>query len=258
MTSANHLATKSPIPPSPPHKAINLVPRLFWTIRDERGDCSFIFSHGIKSIELTRQSILIRLFQARFGEREMASDSSLAKIINYSTYPIADTDSAVLKAVIERARHKVSENGIALLPNFMLPSAIRETIADTEEVLPNAFRGISDHNVYLEDTKDDLEPQHPGNIISRSTKSCVTHDQIKPTTPLNQLYMSSEMTNFIRLLLHTEVLYRTADPLGALNIQVYKENDQLNWHFDRGEFAVTLLLQSAEAGGHFQYSPSTR
>lgn len=219
---------------------------------EESGSETVLFNHAIKSIEVTRQQL-----QARFGEIEMASDSSLARIINYSTYPIAETDGAVLKAVIARARHEVSENGIALLPKFMLPSAIRETIADTEEVLPNAFRGISDHNVYLEDDLS-VEPQHPGKIISRSSKSCVTHDQIKPTTPLNQLYISSEMTNFIRLLLHKEALYRTADPLGALNIHVYKESDQLNWHFDRGEFAVTLLLQSPEEGGHFQYSPSTR
>ena len=70
--------------------------------------------------------------------------------------------------------------------------------------------------------------------------------------------MSQAMTDFVRLLLQKEVLYRTADPLGALNVHVYKERDQLNWHFDRGEFAVTLLLQSPEGGGHFQYIPSTR
>lgn len=47
------------------------------------------------------------------------------------------------------------------------------------------------------------------------------------------------------------MLYRTADPLGALNVHVYREND---W----GEFAVTLLLQAPEGGGLFQYIPSTR
>lgn len=47
------------------------------------------------------------------------------------------------------------------------------------------------------------------------------------------------------------MLYRAADPLGALNVHVYREND---W----GEFAVTLLLQAPEGGGLFQYIPSTR
>ena len=188
----------------------------------------------------------------------MAHD--IASIVDYSNYPIAELGSTVLQEVITRARQEVNVNGIALLPNFMLQSAITQTITDTEQVLPNAFRGISDHNVYLEDCKDDisLEQDHPRKIISRSSKSCVTHDQIKTSTPLNRLYMSPEMTNFVRLLLHKEALYRTADPLGALNVHVYEENDQLNWHFDRGEYAVTLLLQSPDGGGHFQYIPSTR
>ncbi|KAJ7373020.1 hypothetical protein OS493_015492 [Desmophyllum pertusum] len=185
---------------------------------------------------------------------------NIRSIIDYSSYPIAETDNHILQEVIQRARCELKENGIALLPNFMLPWAIRETIQDTQEALPNAFRGISDHNVYLEDCKDDstLEKDHPKKIISRSSKSCVTHDQIKTSSPLNKLYLSPEMTNFVRLLLQKEALYRTADPLGALNVHFYSEDDQLNWHFDRGEYAVTLLLQAPDGGGHFQYIPSTR
>ena len=189
----------------------------------------------------------------------MAGD--IAKIVNYSKYPIAESsDNTILQEVIARARHELNEKGIVLLPNFMLPSAISETVTDTEKALPNAFRGISDHNVYLEDCKEEicLGQDHPSKIISRSSKSCVTHDQITASTPLNKLYMSQEMTNFVRVLLQKEALYRTADALGALNVHVYREGDQLNWHFDRGEFAVTLLLQSPEGGGHFQYIPSTR
>ena len=185
--------------------------------------------------------------------------SDIERIINYSKYPITEPNSAIFVEVIKRARHELNEKGIALLPDFMLQSALKETITDTEQVLPKAFRGISDHNVYLEDCKEEkLEPNRPSQIISRSSKSCVTHDQIKASTPLKKLYMSQAMTDFVRLLLQREVLYRTADPLGALNVHVYKERDQLNWHFDRGEFAVTLLLQSPEGGGHFQYIPSTR
>ena len=49
----------------------------------------------------------------------------------------------------------------------MLQSAITQTITDTEQVLPNAFRGTSDHKVYLEDCKDDisLEQDHPRKVI---------------------------------------------------------------------------------------------
>ncbi|KAJ3335231.1 hypothetical protein HDU93_006097 [Gonapodya sp. JEL0774] len=49
-------------------------------------------------------------------------------------------------------------------------------------------------------------------------------------------------------------IYRTADELGALNVHVYERGDQLNWHFDRGEYAVTVLLQPCISGGHFEHT----
>jgi hypothetical protein len=66
------------------------------------------------------------------------------------------------------------------------------------------------------------------------------------------------MTEFIRDVLGKEKLYRTADPLGALNVHKYDEGDELGWHFDRGEFVVTLLLQTPEAGGKFESYPALR
>lgn len=33
------------------------------------------------------------------------------------------------------------------------------------------------------------------------------------------------------------------DPVGDLNIHVYNDGDELGWHMDRGEFAVTIHLQ---------------
>ena len=183
----------------------------------------------------------------------------LQRILNYSTYPIADPNSFQLQEVIECARSELKTNGIALLPNFMKPEAILETINDAKEVMQKAYRGISNHNVYLEECDEEgLDGDHPKMIALRSSKTCITDDQINAKSPLKQLYLSPEMTAFIGLLLEKEVLYRTADFLGAFNIQFYESHDQLNWHFDRAEFAVTLLLQAPQSGGNFQYIPSTR
>ena len=192
-----------------------------------------------------------------FSSFTMAGD--VRNIINYQRYPIAESKSHILQEIISRARGELNDNGIALLRDFMLPWAIRQTIIDTEEALPDAFCKAVDHTVYLEECQDSvLEKDHARNILCRSSKCCIAHDQIKTNSPLNQLYMSSEMTNFVRLLLNKDTLYRTADPLGALSLQVYRKNDGLDWHFDQGEFAVTLLLQAPEGGGRFQYIPSTR
>lgn len=120
----------------------------------------------------------------------MARD--IKSIVDYTRYPIAESESHILQEVINRARSELKDNGITLLRGFMLPWAIRQTILEVEEALPIAFRATSDHNVYLEECKEDsvLGKDHARNISSRSSKYCVTHDQIKTNSPLNLLYMS--------------------------------------------------------------------
>jgi predicted 2-oxoglutarate/Fe(II)-dependent dioxygenase YbiX len=34
---------------------------------------------------------------------------------------------------------------------------------------------------------------------------------------------------------------------------IYKEGDELGWHFDKSTFGVNLILQNAGEGGHFEY-----
>ena len=53
-------------------------------------------------------------------------------------------------------------------------------------------------------------------------------------------------------------LYPMADPLAAFNVMAYAEGQALNWHFDRSEFTVTLLLQAPEFGGIFEYRTDLR
>jgi hypothetical protein len=38
----------------------------------------------------------------------------------------------------------------------------------------------------------------------------------------------------------------------------YDEGDELGWHFDNSEFAVTLMLQDSERWGSFEFVPWIR
>ena len=53
-------------------------------------------------------------------------------------------------------------------------------------------------------------------------------------------------------------LYRSADPLDALEIAIFGDVDELCWHFDNSEFSVTVMYEQAAAGGHFDYYPRLR
>jgi hypothetical protein len=54
------------------------------------------------------------------------------------------------------------------------------------------------------------------------------------------------------------VLYRSADPLDALEIAIFGHGDELGWHFDNSEFSVTVMYQQPQAGGDFDYCPQLR
>ena len=66
------------------------------------------------------------------------------------------------------------------------------------------------------------------------------------------------LTAFIAAVLGKPVLYRSGDPLDALEIAIFGDGDELGWHFDNSEFSVTVMYQQAEAGGHFDYYPRLR
>ncbi|HBM69613.1 MAG TPA: arpA protein, partial [Rhodobacteraceae bacterium] len=50
-----------------------------------------------------------------------------------------------------------------------------------------------------------------------------------------------------------QALFEYADPLSSINVHYAGEGQELNWHFDNSEFAITLLLQAPLAGGEFEY-----
>jgi hypothetical protein len=47
-------------------------------------------------------------------------------------------------------------------------------------------------------------------------------------------------------------LFRYADPIGALNVAVMTEGDELGWHYDQTDFVVSLAIQSSDVGGAFE------
>ena len=48
-------------------------------------------------------------------------------------------------------------------------------------------------------------------------------------------------------------MYPYSDTLSSINYNYYQKTQQLGWHFDNASFAITLMIQSAETGGDFEY-----
>ena len=58
---------------------------------------------------------------------------------------------------------------------------------------------------------------------------------------------------FLKKVLNINNIYPYADTLASINYNYYEQNQQLGWHFDNASFAITLMIQSSDIGGNFQY-----
>ena len=67
-----------------------------------------------------------------------------------------------------------------------------------------------------------------------------------------------ELRALVAAILGLDSVYPYADPLGALNLAVMGDGDELQWHFDQTDFVVSLALQDGEEGGDFEVAPFIR
>ena len=72
-----------------------------------------------------------------------------------------------------------------------------------------------------------------------SRKGGVAADHIGEGTMLKRLYRWDGLMAFIAAALGEDRLYRHADPMASLNINVFDPGQSLDWHFDRADFSVT-------------------
>jgi hypothetical protein len=183
---------------------------------------------------------------------------SVADLVDHDRYPITDLSSSAGQELVGRCRSDLEATGACRLPNFIDATAIRTLAAEAAALAPLAYHQDDVHNVYFEDVDPVLPQDHPNRLLQHSASAAVGWDEIPQESRIRQLYESDDVLNFIGAALGKDPLYRNADPIGACTVVVYKEGDELGWHFDNAEFAVTLMLQTAEGGGEFEYVPNIR
>ena len=92
---------------------------------------------------------------------------------------------------------------------------------------------------------NDYDPEfsagHPRNTHTQRELGLVAADLIPADCILQKLYESDDLLRFLAALLDKEAVYRLDDPYQRVNITVMPEGAGHNWHFDSGDFVVTLM-----------------
>jgi hypothetical protein len=184
--------------------------------------------------------------------------SGYGDVVDLDRYPVNAPASPAYRALVRACRDQLRSRGVAQLAGFLTPAAVSQMLALASQLAAGAWASDQAHTVYFEPADDSQGPDHPRALLQHSAKKAIGYDQIPAGAPIRRLYESDDLTAFIAAVLGKPVLYRSADPLDALEIAVFSDGDELGWHFDNSEFSVTVMYQQATAGGHFDYSPRLR
>lgn len=194
-----------------------------------------------------------------------ALDLSTAKptdLVDAGRYPVADLDGAAGQAMVARLRGQLARDGACRLPGFLRPAAVTALAAEAEALAPLAYRGPTEASPYYakrdDRLGDDLPADHPRRRRATRVLSQVAYDLIPGDAGIRRVYEWAALLPFFAAVLGVERLYRFADPYQALNISIMDEGGRQQWHFDSSDFVVSLLLQSPERGGVYEYVPMLR
>ncbi len=168
-------------------------------------------------------------------------------IINIKDHPLEDLN------YIKLCKTEITNSSILVLKNFLSEKTLKELVNEALAVEDKAFYCSQNHTILLGKFDKSINPNDPTNIEVKSDKGCVPHDLININSRLNIIYNSPIFKNFLKAVLNLKYLYPYADPLSSINYNYYQNNQQLGWHFDNASFAITLMIQSAESGGDFEY-----
>ena len=178
--------------------------------------------------------------------------TNLAQIINYNEHPL-DNPTYILAC-----KNEIANQSILILKNFLNKNCLKELIFEAQDLENKAFYCSQNHTILLNKYDKTLNDDDPLNVEVTSNKGCVPHDLVGEYSKLNLLYKSSEFKKFLKNVLNLKNLYPYSDPLSSINYNYYQKAQQLGWHFDNASFAITLMIQSAESGGEFEYVSNLR
>jgi hypothetical protein len=149
---------------------------------------------------------------------------------------------------VDKGRAQMRETGACELPGFVRPEALAKFVEDARRVVPLGHRSGGLGTVYLGFPDETFATDHPRQWLGNYGVGAVAYDLFPDDSPIRRLFEWEELRTFVAAILGLESVYPYADPLGALNLAVMGEGDELQWHFDQTDFV----------GGDFEVAPFIR
>ena len=179
--------------------------------------------------------------------------------LNTESYPLDQPDSSAYRAAVDLAREGLRSDGCAVVRDLVRPEAVRrinDEIVARKHTTHFSTQVINPYFHYHHNA--DFPDHHPVNTFLERSSGFIPGDSWDSGCETDFLFRSPELTRFVADCLEIPELHCYADPLAGLTANILDPGQQFTWHFDTNEFAVTVLVQEADVGGLFQYSPAIR
>jgi hypothetical protein len=186
----------------------------------------------------------------------MHTSITLADLVDLERYPLAD-DSA-FAAIAASCRSQLQQSSFACLPGFLKEGAAKAMTTEVLDAIPRAYRREQSFSAYGERTSEAFAPDHVRRRVHQSRQFVVAMDVLPKTGLLRTLYGNETLTRRIAQMLNEPALFNLADPVMGCTATAMYDGDNHGWHFDLNDFVVSILLQSPEAGGTFDFAPNIR
>jgi hypothetical protein len=187
-----------------------------------------------------------------------ALQSSPEDLVNLARYQILDLESDATRALASRCRAQLDATGACELQEFITAAATAALAREADALARLAYHSVVTGTPYLEAPDPSWPADHPRKFFEPTSVGVVAYDQFPPGSAMRRLYEWAPLMDFIAAALGRQRLYRYADPMGALNLAVMGDGDQLHWHYDQTDFVSSIALRSSDAGGDFEYVPLIR
>ena len=181
-----------------------------------------------------------------------------ATLFDLERYPLDQPHSTAWTELLEHCRQALDTQGMFTLEGLVHPAACEQAVAGINPVMQTeSFEHRRRHNVYFQEDVPGLPADHPALRKLETVNHTLCADQLQGQI-IETLYTYTPLVRFLAAALRKPDLYLMEDPLARVNVMAYRAGEALNWHFDRSEFTTTLLLQSPESGGVFEYRNALR
>ncbi|MGB7241160.1 MAG: 2OG-Fe(II) oxygenase [Sulfitobacter sp.] len=182
----------------------------------------------------------------------------MEQYLDLETFPLDQPESGRYAGLIARCRGELANGGLFNLDGFLRPEyAQAEADALRPAMNTVSFNHQRRHNIYFLKSVPDLAPDHPALALRETSNDTLCADQLGGSI-IERIYNWTPLVTFLSAVMEKPALFPMDDSLAKFNVMRYRTEQGLNWHFDRSEFTVTLLLQAPENGGVFEYRTDLR